>query len=58
MAPVGTITPTLDEDISFFFLYVLLLTENPPNLVDIQEQCICKLGNIQSELNLLFGIYY
>ena len=27
------------------------------NLLDIQEQCICKLGKIQSELKLLFGVY-
>ena len=28
------------------------------NLLDIQKQCICKLGKIQSELRLLFGVYY
>ena len=29
-----------------------------PNLLDIQEHCICKLGKIQSKLKLLFGVYY
>ena len=28
------------------------------NLLDIQEQCIRKLGQIQSELKLLSGVYY
>ena len=32
----------------FFFL----------NLLDIQEQCLRKLGKIRSELKLLYGIYY
>ena len=30
----------------------------PPNLLDIQEQCICKVGEIQRELKLLFDVYY
>ena len=36
LAPVGTTAPTLDEDISLPFLYVLL-TEKNQNLVDIQN---------------------
>ena len=30
----------------------------PQNLLDIQEQCICKVGEIQRELKLLFDVYY
>ena len=28
------------------------------NMLDIQKQCIHKLGKIQSELKFLFGVYY
>ena len=36
---------------------VLFLSEKK-NLLDIQEQCIHKLGKIQSELKFLSGVYY
>ena len=29
-----------------------------PTLLDIQAQCICKLGKMRSDLNLLFGVCY
>ena len=52
-----------DADISdlgfFIYLFMLLfLSEKNPDLLDIQECCICKLGKIRSELKLLFGVYY
>ena len=34
------------------------VNEKNQNLLDIQEQCIRKLGKIQSELKLSFGVYY
>jgi len=37
---------------------VLFLSEKNLNLLDIQEQCIRKLGKIQSELKFLSGVYY
>ena len=37
---------------------LLFLSEKNQNLLDMQEQCIRKLGKIQSELKLLFGVYY
>ena len=42
----------------FFFLCLYFLSEKNPNLLDIQEQCIRKLGKIRSELKLLSGVYY
>ena len=48
-----------DEGISNFgFFYILLFLSEKKNLLDIQEQCIHKLGKIQSELKLLFGVNY
>ena len=52
-----------DADISdlcfiFLFFMLLFLSEKNQNLLDIQEHCICKLGEILSELILLFGVYY
>ena len=43
--------------LSFFNAFIFLVKKNL-NLLDIQEHCICKLGKIQSELKLLFGVYY
>ena len=45
---------TLDS----FFLILLFLSEKNQNQLDIQEHCIHKLGKTQSELKLLFGVYY
>ena len=45
-----------DQDI-LTGLFIFLVKKNQ-NLFDIQEQCICKLGKIQSELKLLCGVYY
>ena len=42
----------------FFFYMLLFFSEKNLNLLDIQEHCIRKLGKIQSELKLLFGVYY
>ena len=42
----------------FFFFMCLFFSEKNLNLLDIQEHCIRKLGEIQSELKLLFGVYY
>ena len=39
-------------------MVLLLLSEKNQNLSDLQEQCIRKLGKIQSELKLSFGVYY
>ena len=39
-------------------IMLLFLSEKNQNLLDIQEHGICKLGKIQSELKLLFGVYY
>ena len=36
-----------------YFIYFL-----NENLLHIQKQCICKLGKIQSELRLSFGVYW
>ena len=40
------------------FVVLLFLNEKNQNLLDIQEQCFCKLGKIQSGLKLLSGVYY
>ena len=37
---------------------LLFLSEKNQNLLDIQEHCICKLGEIRSELKLLYGVHY
>ena len=42
----------------FLFFMLLFFSERNLNLLDIQEHCIRKLGKIQSELKLLFGVYY
>ena len=43
----------------FFIIFMLLFfSEKNQNLLDIQAHCIHKLGKIQSELKLLFGVYY
>ena len=42
----------------FFFLMLLFFSERNLNLLDIQEHCIRKLEKIQSELKLVFGVYY
>ena len=34
---------------------LLFLREKNPNLLDIQEHCIHKMGKIQTEPKLLFG---
>ena len=37
---------------------LLFFSEKNQNLLDIQEHCIRKLGEIGSELKLLTGVYY
>ena len=37
---------------------LLFFSEKNQNLLDIQEHCIHKLAKIQSDLKLLFGVYY
>ena len=59
--PVGTQNPDIQMDISdvgIFFLMLLFFSAKNQSLLDIQEYCIRKLGKIQSELKLLFGVYY
>ena len=49
----------LDEDISDFgVVFNAFRVKKNPNLLDIQEQCIYKLGKIQSELKRLFDVFY
>ena len=53
--PVGPTKP----DISFFSFHALyFFSGKNQNLLDMLEHCIRKLGEIRSELELLFGIYY
>ena len=40
------------------FLVAFIFEWKNLNLLDLQEQCIHKLGQIQSELKLLFDVYY
>ena len=40
------------------FLFAFIFEWKNLNLLDLQEQCIHKLGQIQSELKLLFDVYY
>ena len=42
----------------YLFFTLLFLREKNQNLLDIQEQCIRKLGKIRSKPKLLFGVYY
>ena len=63
--PGGTLKPDIHEWTFLIWIFVCLfvfvafiLHEKNPNLLDIQEQCTGKLGKIQSELKLLFGVYY
>ena len=39
-------------------IMLLFFSDKNYNLLDIQAHCIHKLGKIQSELKLLFGVYY
>ena len=47
-----------DLGLVFFKCFYVLVREKNQNLLDIQEHSIHKLGKIQSELKLLFGVYY
>ena len=55
--PVGTPKPDIQMRIFLTWDFFLMLFKNQ-NLLDIQEHCIRKLGKIQNELKLLFGVYY
>ena len=59
VAMLGTLTK-LDIQIRAFLIIIFyaFIFAWTPNLLDIQEQCICKLGKIQSELNHLVGVDY
>ena len=59
--PIGTPKPDIQMQTfltwdSFFML--LFFSEQNQNMLDIQEHSIRKLGKIQSERKLLFGVYY
>ena len=58
--PIGTPKPDIQMQIfltwDYLFFMLLFLREKNQNLLDIQEYCIRKLGKIQSELKLLFGV--
>ena len=41
----------------FFYAFIFEYKKNP-NLLDIQEHRIRKVGKIRSELKLLSGVYY
>ena len=50
-----------DEGISdsgLLFLMLLFISEKNQNLLDIQEQYVCKLEKLQSDLELLTGVSY
>ena len=53
-----TTTKSDTADFYIFLVMLLFLTAEKLNLLDIHEECICKLGKIESKLKPLFGVYY
>ena len=58
---LGTPKPDIEMQIFLtwdYYFKLLFLCEKNQNLLDIQENCIRKLGKILREPKLLSGVYY